>query len=51
MGNPEGKRPFGTLDVGEKMILKCNLKTWDGWTWTGLMWLGTGTIGELLLVW
>jgi hypothetical protein len=30
MGNTEGERHLGTPGVVERMILKWNLKTWDG---------------------
>jgi len=30
MGNPEGKRHLGTRGVVGRMILKWNLRTWDG---------------------
>jgi hypothetical protein len=34
--------------VGASIILKLILEKWDGETWTGLIWLRTGTGDRLL---
>jgi hypothetical protein len=36
------------LGVDERMRLKLIFKTWDGWVWTGLIWLTVKTGGGLL---
>jgi hypothetical protein len=45
LGKPEGRRPLGGW-----IILGRILERWDGdgVMWTGLVWLRTGTGGELL---
>jgi hypothetical protein len=42
------QEPLEILGVDRMIILKCNLKNWDGEVKTGLMWLWIGTSGELL---
>jgi hypothetical protein len=34
--------------VDGRIILKLIFKKWDGWAWTGLIWLRIGTGGGLL---
>jgi hypothetical protein len=41
VGKPEGKTSLG------RPRHRWILKTWEGWPWTRLMWLRTGTSGEL----
>ena len=36
------------LGLGGTIILKCIFKTWDGETWTGMIWLRIGTGGGRL---
>jgi len=43
---PEGRSPLG-LGVDEVIILKWILKESVGRTWIGLIWLKTGTSGDL----
>jgi len=38
----EGKRPLG---ISGRIILRCILKKWDLRSWTGSIWLRTGTGG------
>jgi hypothetical protein len=47
-GKPEGKRPYEYQDVGGRVILQWISQRQDGMLWTGLVWLRTGTGGELL---
>jgi hypothetical protein len=35
-------------DVDGRIISKWNLKKWNGWAWTELIWLRIGTCGGLL---
>jgi hypothetical protein len=48
VGKPEGKRPFGNLGVGGRIILKCIFMMLGGWAWTGLIWLRIWTGDRLL---
>jgi hypothetical protein len=48
VGRPEGKTPFGGLDMDGTIILKWIVKTWNGEAWTGLLWLLRTTVGRLL---
>jgi hypothetical protein len=34
--------------TGERIILRCIFRNWDGVTWIGLIWLRMGTGGGLL---
>ena len=43
VGRTEGHRPLGSPIVEGNIILKWIFKTWDGYVWTGLIWLRTGT--------
>jgi hypothetical protein len=45
VGKPEGKRPLGRP---RRRWVGWILWRWDGVMWTGLVWLRTGTGGELL---
>jgi hypothetical protein len=47
VGKPEGKRPFGRLVVGGRIILKWMCKKLDVQAWTGLILLNIGRGGEL----
>jgi hypothetical protein len=47
VGKPEGKRPLGRPRHGWVDNVKMNLRE-VGMVWTGLIWLRTGTSGELL---
>jgi hypothetical protein len=47
VGNPEGKRPLGRPRCSWVDNIKI-LERWDGVMWAGLVWLRTGTGGELL---
>jgi hypothetical protein len=38
VGEPSGKRRLGDQDVGEWIILRGILATWDGVVWTSLVW-------------
>jgi hypothetical protein len=48
VGKPEGKRPLGRLGLDMSIILKCNLKKWNGRIWIRLIWFRLGTSGEFL---
>jgi hypothetical protein len=48
VGKPEGKRPLGRPRSRWVDILGWIFEKWDGVIWTGLVWLRTGTGGELL---
>jgi hypothetical protein len=48
VGNPEGKRSLGRPRRRWLIILGWILERWDRVMWTGLVWLRTGTGGELL---
>jgi hypothetical protein len=48
VGNPEGKRPLESQDVGGWIILGWVFERCDGVMWTGLVWIKIGTGGELL---
>jgi hypothetical protein len=48
VGRPKGRSHLEDPGVDERIILNCILKNWDGWTWTGLIWLRIGTGGGLL---
>jgi hypothetical protein len=48
VGKPEGKRPLGRPRRRRGIILGWILEKWNGVMWTGLVWLRTGTGGELL---
>jgi hypothetical protein len=45
VGRPEGKRPLGRTICRWGIILKRIFKKWDGKTWSGLIWIRTGTGG------
>jgi hypothetical protein len=40
---PEGKRPIGRPRPRRSVILDWMFKKYDGWLWTGLVWLRKGT--------
>jgi hypothetical protein len=48
LGKPEGKRPLGRPRRMWVDNIRMDFKRWDGVMWTGLVWLRTGTGGELL---
>jgi hypothetical protein len=48
VGKPEGKRLLGRPKCRWMDKLGWILERWDGEMWTGLVWLRTGTSGELL---
>ena len=43
VGMPEGKRSLGRPMCRWDIILRWISRKWDGWTWTGLIWLRIGT--------
>lgn len=47
MGTPEGERPFRDIGIDGK-ILKWIIKKQDVKSWTGYVWLRTGTSCSLL---
>jgi hypothetical protein len=47
-GNLRQKYHLEDPDIDGGIILSWIFKKWDGRTWTGLIWLTTGTVGELL---
>ena len=40
---PDGKRLLEDIGIDIRIILKWILKKWDEITWTGFLWLRTGT--------
>jgi hypothetical protein len=48
VGNPEGKRPLGRPRRRCVDNIRMISERWNGVMWTGLVWLKTGTGGELL---
>jgi hypothetical protein len=48
VGEIEGKRPLGKPRRSGWIILGEILERWDWVMWTGLVWIKTGTGGELL---
>jgi hypothetical protein len=48
VGKPEGKKSLGRPRRRWVNNIRMNLERWDGMMWTGLVWLRTGTGGELL---
>jgi hypothetical protein len=48
VGKPEGKRLLGKPRHSGWIILRWILERQYGVLWTGLVWLRTGTVGELL---
>jgi hypothetical protein len=48
VGNPEGKRPLGRPRHGWVDNVRMDLREVGRVMWTGLVWLGVGTGGELL---
>jgi hypothetical protein len=47
-GNLRQRDHLEDPDIGVGIILRWIFKKWDGRTWTGLIWLRIGTVGELL---
>jgi hypothetical protein len=45
VGKHEGKNHSEDPVVNGKIILRWILRKWDGWAWTGLIWLRIGTGG------
>ena len=45
VGKPEGKRPFGRLDVDGRIILRWISRKWEGVLWTRWSWLRIGRGG------
>jgi hypothetical protein len=45
VGRNEGKSHLEVLGVDRRTIIKYIFGKWDGESWTGLLWLGTGTGG------
>jgi hypothetical protein len=43
---PEGERPLGRPRRGRENIIKMNIQEMGWKTWTGLIWLRTGTFGS-----
>jgi hypothetical protein len=50
VGEPEGKKPLGNLEVDGKIILEWILGKRGGRLLTGFMWLRIGTSGGLLYI-
>jgi hypothetical protein len=48
VGKPEGRRPLGRPRRRWLDNIRMDLVEVDGVMWTGLVWLGVGTGGELL---
>jgi hypothetical protein len=48
VGKPKKGDHLEDQEMGGWIILGCILERWDGVMWTGLVWLRTGTSGELL---
>ena len=48
MGKPEGRRPLGRPRRKLEDNIKMDLQKWGKGAWTRLIWLRTGTGGELL---
>jgi hypothetical protein len=48
VGKSEGRRTLGRPSVDRRIILKWIFESLDGGTWTGLIWVRTGTGGGLL---
>jgi uncharacterized membrane protein YedE/YeeE len=44
VGKSEGKNHSEYPDVDERMILRWIFRKWRGGAWTGLIWLGIGTV-------
>jgi hypothetical protein len=44
VGRPEGSRPLGRPRHKWEDNIKMDLKKWDGWSWTGLIWFRIGTV-------
>jgi hypothetical protein len=47
VGKPEGRRPLGRPRHRWVNNIRKDLGGQDGMMWTGLVWLGIGTSGEL----
>jgi len=43
VGKREGKRPLGRSRCRWEIILRWISRKWDGWAWTGMIWLRIGT--------
>jgi hypothetical protein len=43
VGRPEGRRHLEHSGVEGAIILKWIFEKWDGWGWTGFIWLRIGT--------
>jgi hypothetical protein len=48
VGKPEGKRPLGRPRLRWEDSIKMDLQEVGWGTWSGLIWLRTGTVGEHL---